>query len=53
MTPVAFVQNEDLALKPAHDDGSMCEVTQTNYHVRGNGFCRLWDVYLRPRDSPR
>lgn len=51
MTPAAFVQNDDLALM--HDGGSMCEVTQANYHVRGNGFYRVWDVYLRPRDSPR
>lgn len=37
---------------PAHDGGSMCEVTQANYHVRGSGSHRVWDVYLRPHDSP-
>lgn len=29
---------------PAHDDRSVCEVTQACYHVRGSGFHWVWDL---------
>lgn len=37
---------------PAHNGGSMCEVTQANYHVGASGSHRVWDVYWRLQDSP-